>query len=97
MTWAYTYQPTFVADLKHLDKHVARRIIEKLESIKDDPLRTMKRLKGSDLFSLRIGDYRVYVRAYVANQLRDFVRAGHRRNIHDQLPAQCLASGSQIT
>lgn len=84
MTWAFTYQPSFVADLKSLDQHVARRIIEKLEAIQDDPLRTMKRLKGSDLFSLRIGDYRVYARAYVAQQLLDFVRAGHRRNIHDR-------------
>ena len=84
MTWAYTYQPTFMADLKNLDQQVARRIIEKLEAIQDDPLRTMKRLKGSDLFSLRIGDYRVYARAYVAQQLLEFVRAGHRRNVHDR-------------
>lgn len=84
MTWSYTYQPTFVADLKQLDQQVARRIIEKLEAIRGDPLRTMKRLKGSDLFSLRIGDHRVYARAYVAQRLLDFVRAGHRRNVHDR-------------
>ena len=84
MTWTYTYQPMFVADLKRLDHQVAQRIIKKLESIREDPLRTMKRLKGSDLFSLRVGDYRVYARAYVAQQLLDFVRAGHRRNIHDR-------------
>ncbi len=84
MKWAYTYQPTFLADLKRLDQQVARRIIEKLETIQEDPLRTMKRLKGSDLFSLRVGEYRVYARAYVAQRLLDFVRAGHRRNIHDR-------------
>lgn len=82
MRWSYTYQPTFLADLKRLDHQVARRIIEKLEAIQDDPLRTMKRLKGSDLFSLRVGEYRLYARAYVAQRLLDFVRAGHRRNIH---------------
>ncbi len=84
MTWQYTYQPGFVADLKHLEHGTAVRIIEKLESIREDPIRTMKRLKGSDLFSLRVGDYRVYARAYVAQQLLDFVRAGHRRNVHDR-------------
>ncbi len=84
MSWTYTYQPAFVADLKRLDHKVATRIILKLESIQDDPLRTMKRLKGSDLFSLRVGDYRVYARAYVSRQLLDFIRAGHRRNIHDR-------------
>ena len=83
MKWSYTYQPGFVADLKRLDHQVAKRIIEKLDAIRDDPLRTMKRLKGSDLFSLRVGDHRVYARAYIAQRLLDFVRAGHRRNIHD--------------
>lgn len=84
MTWSYTYQPSFVANLKHVDSTVARRIIEKLEAIQTDPLRTMKRLKGSDLFSLRIGDYRIYARAYVAQKLLDFIRVGHRRNIHER-------------
>lgn len=84
MTWNYTFQPTFVADLKGLDLPVAQRILMKLDEIKADPLRTMKRLKGSDIFSLRIGDYRVYARAFTAQKLLDFTRAGHRRNIHDR-------------
>ncbi len=84
MKWTYTYQPGFVADLKRMDHQVAKRILQKLESIQDDPLRTMKRLRGSDLFSLRAGDYRLYARAFVAQRLLDFVRAGHRRNIHDR-------------
>lgn len=84
MKWTYTYQPRFVADLKQMDHQVARRILMKLEAIRDDPLRTMKRLKGSDLFSLRVGDYRIYARAHVSRRLLDFVRAGHRRNIHDR-------------
>lgn len=84
MTWNYTYQPSFHADLKRLDLRVAQRILVKLTSIKDDPLRTMKRLKGSDIFSLRVGDYRVYARAYLAQKVMDFIQAGHRRNIHDR-------------
>lgn len=84
MAWNYTFQPRFVADLKALDLSVAQRILSKLDEIKADPLRTMKRLKGSDLFCLRIGDYRVYARAYTAQRLLDFIRAGHRRNIHER-------------
>ena len=84
MTWNYTYQPTFMADLKHLDLAVARRILVKLDEIKADPLRTMKRLKGSDIFSLRVGDYRIYARAHTAQKVLDFTRAGHRRNIHER-------------
>lgn len=84
MTWRYTFQPRFVADLKGMELPVAQRILGKLADIQADPLRTMKRLKGSDLFSLRIGDYRVYAKAFVAHKVLDFVRAGHRRNIHDE-------------
>ena len=84
MTWNYTFQPTFLADLKGLDLPVAQRILAKIEEIKPNPLRTMKRLKGSDIFSLRIGDYRAYARVFTAQKLLDFTRAGHRRNIHDR-------------
>lgn len=84
MTWSYTYQPSFMADLKRLDVQAAQRILEKLHAIKGDPLRTMKRLKGSDLFSLRVGEYRIYARAYVAQHALESIRAGHRRNIHDR-------------
>lgn len=84
MTWKFTFQPGFHADLKRLDHDVAIRILRTLERIQEAPLRTMKRLKGSDLFSLRVGDYRVYARAYPSRELLDFVRAGHRSTVHDR-------------
>lgn len=84
MTWEYTFQPRFSADLKQLDLAVAQRILRKLDEIKGDPLRTMKRLKGSDIFSLRVGDHRVYARAFTAQKTLDYLRVGHRRNFHDR-------------
>lgn len=84
MTWEYTFQPSFVADLKNVDLAVAQRILRKLDGIKGEPLRTMKRLKGTDLFSLRVGDDRIYARAFTGQKVLDFIRAGHRRNIHDR-------------
>ena len=45
--------------LSKLDKQMAQRIIDKLEFIKDDPFSSIKRLHGIDMFSLRVGDYRV--------------------------------------
>lgn len=82
--WTYTFQPRFHADLKRMDHEVARRILETLVRIQEDPLRTMKRLKGSDLFSLRVGDYRVHGRAFPSKRLLDFIRAGHRSVIYDR-------------
>jgi mRNA-degrading endonuclease RelE of RelBE toxin-antitoxin system len=83
MAWTYTFHPSFHADLKRMDLGLAQRILETLQRIQADPLRTMKRLKGSDLFSLRIGDYRVHALVYPGSRLVDFVRVGHRKNVHD--------------
>lgn len=84
MTWTYLFQPRFRNDLRGMDTAVAQRIMAKLDEIKADPLRTMKRLKGSDVFSLRAGDFRIYARADMARRLLDFERAGHRRNIRQR-------------
>ena len=84
MTWNYTFQPQFHADLKKLDHAVAIRILKTLDRQREDPLRSMKRLKGTDIFSLRVGDYRVYAKAYPSRRLLDFIRAGHRSVIHDR-------------
>ncbi|MHB8632861.1 MAG: type II toxin-antitoxin system RelE family toxin [Thermoplasmatota archaeon] len=85
MAWGYQYAPSFHADLKGLDAAVASRIMHKLHAIKEDPLRAMKRLKESDTFSLRIGDYRVYAEINSRTQEVTWTAAGHRRNIHDRV------------
>ncbi|MEA3166644.1 MAG: hypothetical protein QOJ26_1516 [Thermoplasmata archaeon] len=84
MAWSYTFQPRFHADLKGLDHAVAVRILETLQRIQEAPLRTMKRLKGTDVFSLRVGDYRVHARAFPSKRLLDFIRAGHRSVVYDR-------------
>jgi mRNA-degrading endonuclease RelE of RelBE toxin-antitoxin system len=84
MTWTYVFQPRFMADLKRLDLTVAQRVLAKLAQIKPDPPRSMKRLKGSDVFSLRVGDYRVYAHVDMGRRLLEFVRVGHRRNVHER-------------
>lgn len=53
-----TFQPAFHPDLKGLDLAVAPRFLRELSEVQGDPLRVMKRLKGSD--PLRVGDCRAY-------------------------------------
>lgn len=45
--------------LSNIDKAIQKRIKVKLEKLDTNPILFVKRLKGVELFSLRVGDYRV--------------------------------------
>ena len=45
--------------LGRLEKNLRTRIVEKVSIVSDRPFSFVKRLTGSKLFSLRVGDYRV--------------------------------------
>ena len=46
--------------IKKADKTLAKRLIEKLESIKKIPIgHDSKKIVGRDLFRIRVGDYRI--------------------------------------
>lgn len=63
MTARYTvsWRPSARKDLKRFDRQVAARILPAIAALADDPRPPgVKRLKGaSDLWRIRIGDYRV--------------------------------------
>ncbi len=85
MTYRIELSDTAQENLEVLDKLVAARISQKLESIKENPFNYVKRLKGAPLFSLRVGDYRI-IMDIKNNQLLIFVmRIGHRRNVYEEL------------
>ncbi len=46
--------------IKKADKALVKRIIEKLESLKIEPIsHDSKKIIGRDLFRIRVGDYRI--------------------------------------
>ncbi|MBU2616384.1 MAG: type II toxin-antitoxin system RelE/ParE family toxin [Nanoarchaeota archaeon] len=46
--------------LKNLEKHLVKRILEKLEDVSKNPFRYLEHHEGRD-YKLRIGDYRALV------------------------------------
>ena len=48
-------------DLKKLDASLIKRITDKAESIRSVPYHFLERYKDSDLWKLRVGDYRVFI------------------------------------
>jgi mRNA interferase RelE/StbE len=69
--------------LNKLQKKDAEIILTKIYSIRENPYRFLKRLKGNNLWRLRIGDYRAIVDVIISNQKIIVVRIGHRKNIYD--------------
>lgn len=70
--------------LRKLQKPEAERILQKLNDIRDEPFHYVVRLKGTNLYKLRIGDYRAELDILIKGQTIFVVRIGHRRNIYEQ-------------
>jgi len=69
--------------LKKLQKKDAEIILNKIYSIRENPYRFLKRLRGGKLWRLRIGDYRAKVDVIVSMNKIIVIRIGHRKNIYD--------------
>lgn len=71
--------------LKKLGPETERRIVKKVRSILGDPFRHIKRLRGSEFYSLRVGKHRA-IMSVKANKLIIFVvRVGHRKKVYRSL------------
>ena len=63
-------------------KENAKRITNKVNSIKDDPFHFLEHFEGADLYKLRVGSYRMLVDVDTAENVISIRIAGHRRNIY---------------
>jgi len=76
--------PRAKKDLKGLPEEAVKIILKKIYSIRDDPLRYIERLKGSYLWKLRVGDYRVIIMVNTGDKIINILKVGHRKNIYKQ-------------
>ena len=83
MTYSIEISDSAIKQLKKLDKMVAEIIAKKLNSIRDDPFRHLKKLEGSKLLRLRIMDYRAIVDVIVTQKKIFVLRIGRREDVYD--------------
>jgi len=73
--WAVSFEPRAEKDLGRLDRQVARRVVAALDRLQTrDPSLDVRRLKGSDEWRLRVGDWRVRLRLDFDNHSVSVVR-----------------------
>jgi mRNA interferase RelE/StbE len=75
--------PKAVKALKRIEESIRLRIVERLRELQSRPERVGKRLRYSDFWSLRVGDYRA---VYEIDRDEDRVVVlfvGHREKVYD--------------
>lgn len=84
MTFEIRWTDSAFRKLQKLDPPVRKRIIEKLEEAADDPFLFAKRLVGANLYSIRVGDYRVIASIERNRMVVLVVAVGHRSTIYEK-------------
>lgn len=83
MPFTVLLHPKAAKALEKIEESVRLRIIEKLRELRSRPERVGKRLKYSNFWSLRVGDYRAI---YEINRDKNQVVIlfiGHRKTVYD--------------
>jgi mRNA interferase RelE/StbE len=83
MQYEIEFKPKAVRDLESLDREVARRILGKIERMKENLAGDVKRLTNfSPEYRLRVGDYRVLFE--VESNVVVIYRVVHRREAYER-------------
>ncbi len=81
MTHEIEFKPRAVKDLRHLERETARRIIERIEGMRENLAGDVKHLtSATPEYRLRVGDYRVLFE--VDNKRIVIYRILHRRDAY---------------
>jgi mRNA interferase RelE/StbE len=86
MTFEIRWTESSFKKLQKLDRQIQERIVKKLdEAAATDPFVISKKLSGVNLYSIRVGDYRVIVSIERNVLVVMVVDLGHRSKIYKKL------------
>ena len=81
--YSIEWKENALRNLEKLDKSITSRIVKNIEEMQEDPFKKdVRRLKGSSLFRLRVGDYRVIFE--IQNATITIIKIGHRQHIYER-------------
>ena len=82
MSYSFEWELNSFNELNKLPLEISKRIIDKLEQIKENPEHFIEKLKGMPEFKIREGDYRIIFLFDKAIKKLKIQAVGHRRNIY---------------
>ena len=72
-----------IRNLEKLESSISRRIVKKVNELEQEPFsKDIKKIKGEEIFRLRVGDYRVLFE--FEGEIIIILKVGHRKNIYKQ-------------
>ena len=83
MTFTVLLHPKAARELDRLENQTKRRVRENLKELRNNPDKIGKRLRPSDFWSLRIGDYRAIYEIDSAERRVIVLFVGHRSKVYD--------------
>lgn len=83
MKYKIVYEKEALRELDKLEPSISRRIIKKIDEMSENPsLCDIKKLKASEDYRLRVGNYRII---FVFNKdIITILKVGHRKNIYER-------------
>lgn len=84
MKFSIEWKEGAIRQLEKMPRPICSRIVKKIESLQNNPFSKIKKLKGSECFRLRVGDYRIILDIDTKNKKLIVLRVGHRKNIYDK-------------
>ena len=82
MKYQIFYEKEALKELDKLEPSISRRIIKKIDEISENLSSCdIKKLKGSNDYRLRVGDYRIIF--IFDRDIIKILKIGHRKNIYD--------------
>lgn len=83
-SYTVTLKPAVERQLKKLDSGVQQRLIAKMRSLAIDPRPPgCTKLKGAELYRVRVGDYRIIYEIQDNVLMVLVVKVGHRREVYE--------------
>ena len=84
MRYSLSWSDRAKGELSKLPSSIAGRVYDKVESIGDDPYRTVERCEGYPYFHQRIGAYRAILKIDDSTMLITIVKVGPRKKVYDR-------------
>ena len=83
MGFSVFLHPKVAKELAKIEESMRLRIVERLRELRNKPDRVGKRLRYSDFWSLRVGDYRAIYEIDKGKSRVIVLFVGHRKKVYD--------------
>ena len=82
MSFSVEWERDSFDELNKLQGDITKRILEKIDLVKENPIHFIEKLKDMPEFKIRVGDFRVILLLDNTNKIIKIQAVGHRKNIY---------------